>query len=642
MTAAGRKSKKRLSPKVLLLTGVFCLSLISGLILIQIARADGRIMPNVSIGDVSLGNLTPDEARLKLEDALRAANLTGLVFSYGDRSLTIKANDRGPDNVWTPAVNYDVGGMVRDAFAYGHEGGVAALIKSNLHALFSDVILPVKVSVNREALKKILLSRFTALEHEKHDADISVHRILKSPADGATNTPLAYDALVEILPGTPGVSFDYDAAIDESLAYLTRWRGGEIRLKLVSEPAAITTEKADGMRGAVLAIMQGSGLQLAYDNQRWAIPPDQLADALTLKIRDDGGLAVGLRPAVLEPLLGQIASVVETEAAPTHLKIENDIAVEFEGGQLGKTLNRQATMAQIEKLMAQNPSALIPVAVDTYSSPDSDKISEQMGIRELLGYGVSNMAGSPKNRRKNIANGARLLNGVLIKPGEEFSLLDHLKPFTDKNGYSKELIIKGNRTVPDYGGGLCQIGTTTFRTTMGAGLPVTMRQNHSYRVRYYEPAGTDATIFDPAPDYRFVNDTANYALLVTKIKGDALRFELWGTRDGRVQKQSLVKMWDVTQPPDPNNIATSELPDGKKKCFEIAHPGATTSFTYAITYPDGAVKKKEFKSLYKPWQEQCLVGKTGAPRIIINKDGDITDLSTSASDTPPSPRPRKA
>ena len=70
--------------------------------------------------------------------------------------------------------------------------------------------------------------------------------------------------------------------------------------------------------------------------------------------------------------------------------------------------------------------------------------------------------------------------------------------------------------MPEYGGGLCQIGTTVFRAAVNSGLPITERRPHAYRVVYYEPAGFDATIYDPRPDLRFINDTENYILIQTK------------------------------------------------------------------------------------------------------------------------------
>ena len=87
-----------------------------------------------------------------------------------------------------------------------------------------------------------------------------------------------------------------------------------------------------------------------------------------------------------------------------------------------------------------------------------------------------------------------------------------------------------------------------------------------------------------------------------------------------------MKILSETPPPEPKLIETSELAEGTKKCFEKSVPGAKTSFTYAITYPDGRVDEQEFRSVYKPWQEQCLIGKPGAPRIILQKDGAIKEL----------------
>ena len=109
-------------------------------------------------------------------------------------------------------------------------------------------------------------------------------------------------------------------------------------------------------------------------------------------------------------------------------------------------------------------------------------------------------------------------------------MLKVLIPFTEKAGWLPELVIKGNKTVPELGGGLCQIGTTLFRAILASGLPITERQSHSYRVRYYEPAGADATIYEPRPDFRFVNDTGNYLLINGYVEGDEVTFEVWGTK----------------------------------------------------------------------------------------------------------------
>ena len=166
--------------------------------------------------------------------------------------------------------------------------------------------------------------------------------------------------------------------------------------------------------------------------------------------------------------------------------------------------------------------------------------------------------------------------------------------------------------MPEYGGGLCQIGTTTFRGTLAAGLPVTERQNHSYTVSYYFNEkglpGTDATIYDPRPDYRFKNDTANYVLIITRIEGDIIFFEYWGTKDGRQVEQSDVRVWDRIGAGPTKLIETLDLKPGEKKCTETAHAGIKAAFDYKIAYPDGQVAATTFTSQYRPWPAVCLIG----------------------------------
>jgi vancomycin resistance protein YoaR len=206
------------------------------------------------------------------------------------------------------------------------------------------------------------------------------------------------------------------------------------------------------------------------------------------------------------------------------------------------------------------------------------------------------------------------LHGVLIKPGEIFSTLEHLEPFTLDAGYVPELVIKGTQLKPEIGGGLCQIGTTLFRMAMEGGMPIVERRNHSLVVQYYGDLrngnpGTDATIFDPWPDFKFTNDTGHHVLIQTDMdeKTGELAFTLWGTSDGREASYSAptVKRWIPHG--ETKFIETDKLPPGEQKC-QHAFPGAEASFTYTRKLPDGTTEDRVFESYYRPLPEICLVG----------------------------------
>lgn len=633
------------SPLHVVLVGVFCLALLSGVVAVQVVRADGRILPNVTIGGINVGGLTPQEAHDRLDDAMRAVNVGGLQFHYQDRSLTVRVNGKSAAPPSQAPITYDLDGMVDAAFSFGHGNGPSDLIKSNMQALFGEVRQPVLVSVDAKALHDLLVLKFGGLEQPSMDASLKIiPNTVTLASEDASATPQTQTTWrIDISPDSTGLTFDYDDAVARATDGLPRWQAASTDLQATVKPPDVAASAIEEMKDRVLKVLQRGSVSLAFDDKLWTLPGSELSDALAIRVKPDGGPYVSLKPDVLEPLLDEAVKDVEIDAKPTHFKL-NDAGrvIDFEGGALGKRVDREASIARLNEQFESSKNGVFPLVVTTLSSPDSDPIAEELGIRELLGYGTSNFANSPKNRRTNIANGAARLNGLVINPGQEIGLLEYLKPFNAAGGYVQELVIKDNRTVPEYGGGLCQIGTTTFRAVMGSGLPVTARQNHSYRVVYYEPAGTDATIYDPAPDFKFVNDTADHAVLITKISGDTARFELWGTRDGRVQAQSKIRMWNVTAPPAPKLIETSALPVGTKKCFETAHAGATTNFTYTITYPDGTVKAQDFHSVYKPWQSQCLIGTAAAPNIVIGRDGGIRELppvAPTSAETPATPVP---
>ena len=108
-----------------------------------------------------------------------------------------------------------------------------------------------------------------------------------------------------------------------------------------------------------------------------------------------------------------------------------------------------------------------------------------------------------------------------------------LGPVDGEHGYKEELVIRDNETKPEYGGGICQVSTTVFRGAIYTGMKITQRRNHSYPVHYYTPTGFDATVYIPAPDLRFINNTPGHILLNMEMDDTKLIFKYYGTDDGR-------------------------------------------------------------------------------------------------------------
>jgi vancomycin resistance protein YoaR len=196
----------------------------------------------------------------------------------------------------------------------------------------------------------------------------------------------------------------------------------------------------------------------------------------------------------------------------------------------------------------------------------SDEV-ENLGITKLIGEGRSNFKGSPKNRLFNINVATNRFNGALIRPGEEFSFVKILGEVDGEHGYLPELVIKQDKTEPEFGGGICQVSTTAFRAAIYSGLKITARRNHAYPVGYYNPQGLDATVYVPKPDLRFINNTPGYILIQTKIEGTELIFQFWGTDDGRKIEIAGPKIIERNPDGSMKTTFTQIVKDGNEKVF---------------------------------------------------------------------------
>lgn len=239
--------------------------------------------------------------------------------------------------------------------------------------------------------------------------------------------------------------------------------------------------------------------------------------------------------AAVTSYIEDLARKVNRDPVNAKFMVENGKVAAFSESQNGITLDTKKSieiiLSELEK--QQLSSQKIDLPFDS-AKPEFDYADiNNLGISSLIGEGTSNFKGSPKNRIHNIKVAIERFNGTLIKPGEEFSFVKILGEVDADHGYLPELVIKNGSTEPEFGGGICQVSTTTFRAAIYSGLKIVARRNHAYPVSYYNPQGMDSTVYVPQPDLKFINNTPGHILIQTKIEGTILTFDFYGTDDGR-------------------------------------------------------------------------------------------------------------
>jgi vancomycin resistance protein YoaR len=262
------------------------------------------------------------------------------------------------------------------------------------------------------------------------------------------------------------------------------------------------------------------------------------------------------------------------------------------------------------KILEKNPEEKI-LDLNLMVQKSQPKITtaevNSLGIKELIGEGVSWFYGSIASRIHNIQLASSKINGILIPPGEIFSFNQTVGEVSAATGYQQAYVIERGRTVLGDGGGLCQVSTTLFRAALHSGLPIIERQPHAYRVSYYEynsGPGLDATVYDPKPDFKFKNDTPAHILIQTLIDvpNRKLTFQFYGTSDGRQIYISEPKIWDQIAPPPDLYQDDPTLPAGTVKQIDWKAWGAKVSFNYKVTRGNEVLQDETFYSSYRPWQ----------------------------------------
>lgn len=287
-----------------------------------------------------------------------------------------------------------------------------------------------------------------------------------------------------------------------------------------------------------------------------------------------------------------IAEKLNSQTQEPKITIAGNKAVEFVEPKNGIKLDVFGTTKKTLKALETGTTTVAIIANITKPEGNLSELNS-LGINNLLATGISSFKGSPKNRRHNIKVGVEKMTGVIVAPGEIFSFNDNLGPVEADQGFLPELVIKKTGTVPELGGGLCQVSSTVFRAAMIAGLPIVERRNHAYAVQYYAPQGTDATIYPGIVDFRFTNNTNGHILIWPIFTDDnTLHFEFWGTKDDREVVLHTPVQYD-------------RKTDGSMKATwqrEVTYNSTTTRDTFKSVYQPPALfhKTEEFVTAAPP------------------------------------------
>ena len=136
-----------------------------------------------------------------------------------------------------------------------------------------------------------------------------------------------------------------------------------------------------------------------------------------------------------------------------------------------------------------------------------------------------------ENKATNLALAVKNIDGLLIRPGETFSVWKQIGRTTERKGYKEGLVIAKGAPGQGIGGGLCQLSNLIHWMVLHSDLTIAEHHHHDALDLFPDygrqiPFGTGTSISYNYIDYRVRNDTKNTYQLRLWVEGEYLRGEL--------------------------------------------------------------------------------------------------------------------
>ncbi len=563
----------------------------------------GRIFPGVSVAGVDVSGLSQTAAAYKIETALTFPFTGRVVFRDGQ-------------NVWveTPAslgMSLDSAASAELAFNFGRSGGPLQGINDELNAGQVGVVLPPVILFDQSVAHAYL-----------RDLALQINR----PVVEASLVINGLDVTSQ--PGEKGRRLNPEASLVYLYAQLQSFRDGEVPLVVEEElpqvlDASAQAEAARRLLAAPFTIALPDAR--AGDPGPWLLQPADLAPMLRVgRIGSGPGsqYVVQFDHDQLQALLEDLSKQIDRPEADARF-LFNDQTSQLEPTQasaIGLKLDMRGSIEAIESAAGSGQQNVLLKVNTTQPKVADTATGQQLGITQLVSSQTTYFYGSSAARLKNIQTAAANFRGLLVAPGETFSMGEHMGDVTLDSGYAEALIIYNGKTIKGVGGGVCQVSTTLFRTVFFGGFPVAERHAHAYRVYYYEQrqgggndpnfSGMDATVYFPLIDFKFTNDTPYWLLMETYFDAASysLTWKFYSTSDGRAVQ------WDTSGPVNivpalpPTITYNPEAEPGSLKHVDYAAQGADVSIDRVVTRDSKIWFVDKFDTHYQPWADACEYG----------------------------------
>lgn len=569
----------------LVLVSTFLLSAVFGLLVgfgLDRAELDGRVLRGINVCGENVSGFSALRLGRSLESCEKRWRGRPITLRLRGETLVRTAGQLG--------LRLSQDEALRDVLRTGRDGSPAAQFIGWIRRWYSPYAVPLEATVRRGELERELLPWV----HARVPAPVPPRIVFSLPPQldsGSVGSSLSFSEVEQQLLRSlhlPGASHDSRSSIELPLREESPMLG----------PASLE----EGLRDATRLLAQPLFLLHPDSDESISLRPEELAKGLSSEV-GQGGLAIILSLPRLGEKVERWLSSLESPARDASFSLLPTGKVAIAASERGRAVDRAALTSAILRVREGGARRLqIPfVSVEPALSTAE---AEGLGIRGVVASFVTTHK-CCQARVENIHLAAQVLDGVVVRPRERFSLNELLGPRVEGRGYRRAPTIVRGEMEETWGGGISQLATTLFNAVLDGGYQIIQRQPHSFYFPRY-PEGHEATVSFPEPDLIFRVDTAAGLVIKTQYSGSYIKVILLGDNEGRRVRRKKSQRYDLKAPPieyEPDENADPEKP----RRLRAGQQGWSLVVSRFITFRDGHETEQKREVVYQPRPELLRV-----------------------------------
>jgi vancomycin resistance protein YoaR len=610
-----------------------------------------RVIPGVHVGSVDVSGLSRDEviAKLQTSYAYLGQGQVTVTTPVGAATITYQQAGRAPD----------VEAMADAAMSVGHTGNPIGDAASIIRSSVAGQSVPVVVHVDPMALAT------------------RIHQLVGTSVLPPQNAQVTINGgTLALAPSTGGSGIDELAISTEIIDKLTQadapadlQAGGTyvtLNPQVSDKNAQDAIAAAQKMVVNVALVWNGAPpaqspapSQSAAPTQSQTPPKTFTIDAQTIRgwivfgTKPDGSYGPAADPALVQAYLSVLSPKVAIPAVEPSVKFDSsNTPVGVIGGRDGTGIDVGATSQAIEAYLDSlvsggNPGSTIAIV----TAPIAPQITvDSLSGMVKIGKGAWTTTFFPdvsNGNGVNIRTPAKLLNGQVVGPGQQFSFLEAMGTIDVAHGWAMGGVIQGGKSnhTGAIGGGICSASTTMFNAAARAGLQIDERHAHFYYINRY-PIGLDATVYSNGVetwDLKWTNDTPYPIVIIARTtpgSRSTITIELWSRPIDRTVAFTGQVKTNIATATDGKQYGVSTLKPGQQNRAEYPTDGFDTSATRTVKDSSGNVIHTDtWKSHYTKVDGILQIGGSAPPSQTPTPSPGAPTPTPGPTPTPAPPTP---